>query len=294
MLTTASHILLTSYLSHIQILPLSLNAASSFSATHTLPLPTGLGATCCTWLSPSSVTENIHLAAGGVDRAVHVFEVPSLDPSSSSSGRELYTLMGHTGPISSIASSSSGQELVSASRDGNLNLYILPEEEPTEHQVPSDPTTYLPGQKRRKKMKEDRGPIEGLTDGDVGTEGWRRVPDVVMRGHKGRVGGVIWDTQDKSRTWSGGWDGSVRGWDVETGACTTTRVSATFNRDVPGPDLPAAGILGQEHSGAGSVVSKWINSDGQHGPDNLPVGYTRRLVVLHLVGTWLILIQPPL
>ncbi|ORX37061.1 chromosome organization and biogenesis-related protein [Kockovaella imperatae] len=223
-LARSGHILVSSYLSHVQILPLTLDAGSAFdAATHTLPLPTTLGATCCTWLSPPSATTNLRLAAGGVDRAVHVFTLPSLDPSSSTSGRELFTLMGHTGPISSISSSSSGRELVSASWDGNLHLYIMPEDEPTEHQLPSDPTTYLPGQKRRKKMKEERGPIEGLTDGDIGTEGWRRAPELIMRGHKGRIGSVAWDKQDTNKTWSGGWDGSVRGWDMETGACTVVR-----------------------------------------------------------------------
>lgn len=66
--------------------------------------------------------------------------------------------------------------------------------------------------------------IEGLTDGEVGSGGWRRMPDGVMRGHKGRVGGVVWDKADIGRVWSAGWDGSVRGWDVETGAAAVVRV----------------------------------------------------------------------
>ena len=71
-----------------------------------------------------------------------------------------------------------------------------------------------------------RGPIEGLTDGDASGEGgWRRAPDGVMRGHKQRVGGVVWDKSDNGRVWSAGWDGSVRSWDVETGACVVVRVS---------------------------------------------------------------------
>lgn len=221
---------MSSYLSHVRILPLSLGSSASSSGLYTLPLPTSLGATCVTWLSPSSTTSDIHLAAGGIDRAIHVFTIPSLEPDIAASeagrGRELYTLLGHTGPISSITSSSSGRELVSSSWDGNLHLYTVPSEEIPEHQVGAEPTSYLPGQKKRRKMNEVRGPIEGLTDGEASGEGgWRRMPDGIMRGHRGRVGGVIWGNGDEGKVWSAGWDGSVRGWAVETGAGIVVRVS---------------------------------------------------------------------
>lgn len=192
-----------------------------------------MGATSCTWVSPSSVSSDILLAAGGVDRATHVFSLPSLDPdvaaSEGSTAREVYTLMGHTGPISNVIASSNGREIVSSSWDGLLNLYAIPTEVPTEHQVPADPTSYLPGQKKRRKL-EGNAPriIEGLNDGDATGEaglGWRRAPDAVFRGHHGRVGAAVWDRDDSSRIWSGGWDGSVRGWDAETGANVVVRVS---------------------------------------------------------------------
>ena len=224
------HILVSSYLSHVKVLPLSVGSSSSSSGLYTLPLPTSLGATCCTWLSPPSTTENILLAAGGVDRAIHIFSIPSLEPDIAASeagrGREVYSLLGHSGPISSIACSSSGRELVSGSWDGNVNLYLVPQDEVAEHQLPGDTRSYLPGQKKRRKVNEVRPPIEGLTDGEANGEGgWRRAPDGVMRGHKGRVGGVVWDRGDEGRIWSAGWDGSVRGWDVESGAGTVVRVS---------------------------------------------------------------------
>ncbi len=234
------HILVSSYLSHVQVLPLSLastSASSSSSALYTLPLPTSLGATCCTWLSPSSTSDDILFAAGGVDRAVHVFSIPSLEPDIAASeagrGRELYTLLGHTGPISSVTSSISGREVVSSSWDGNLNLYAIPSEEVPEHQLPADPTSYLPGQKKRRKLNEVRPPIEGLTDGEASGEGgWRRAPDGIMRGHNGRVGGVTWDKAEEGRIWSAGWDGSVRGWDVETGAGVVVRVSTVSDDEM--------------------------------------------------------------
>lgn len=214
---------------------------------YTLPLPTSLGATCCSWLSPATASEDLLVAAGGVDRATHVFRLPSLDPSVAASeantAREVYTLMGHTAPISSIVSpltsaagaasaTANARELASAAWDGSINLYVLPSEEPTEHDLPADPTSYLPGQKKRRKLEKAAGgpaPIEGLTDGDATGEagmGWRRAPAVVFRGHSGRVGGMVWDASDVGRVWSAGWDGSVRGWDAETGANVVVRVSS--------------------------------------------------------------------
>ncbi|WVQ84238.1 ribosome biogenesis protein YTM1 [Cryptococcus sp. DSM 104549] len=225
-LSRNGYILLSSYLSHVQVLPLS--AATPSSALRTLPLPTSLGATSCTWLSPSSQETDILVAAGGVDRQVHVFSIPSLSPDSVAPAREVYTLHGHTAPVSAVIGSSTGKEIVSGAWDGNLNLYILPESEPSEHQVPADPVSYLPGQgtKKRRKLEKDmeKAPIEGLTDGEAtGEGGWRRAPDGVMRGHSGRVGGLVWDKLDAGKIWSAGWDGSVRGWDVDSGAAGMVR-----------------------------------------------------------------------
>ncbi|BEJ14812.1 hypothetical protein CspHIS471_0405790 [Cutaneotrichosporon sp. HIS471] len=212
-------VLVSSYLSHVRVLPLA-GGLGAPTPLYTLPLPTALGATCCTWIADDMV------AAGGVDRATHVFRIPSLDPAEAAAENntapELYTLMGHSAPISSIAAGA-GREIASAAWDGQINLYVLPEDEPTEHELPADPTSYLPGQKKRRKLAKETGegpaPIEGFTDGDATGEsgmGWRRAPALVLRGHKGRVGGLTWDAEDASRIWSAGWDGSVRGWDAET------------------------------------------------------------------------------
>ena len=196
----------------------------------TLPLPTTLGATCATWVSPNHVESNILLAAGGVDRQTHVFQIPSLTPGTSEPSKELYTLHGHTGPISSVLASESGSEIITSSWDGQINIYAMPTEEITEHQIPAEPLSYLAQRDLKKRRKigesETRGPIEGLTDGDIGTGGWRRMPDGIWRGHKGRVGALGWAGRDSGKVvYSGGWDGSVRGWDVETGANVVVRVS---------------------------------------------------------------------
>jgi ribosome biogenesis protein YTM1 len=220
-------ILLSSYLSHVQVLPLSVTQ----EPLYTLPLPTTLGATSATWVSPNHVDTNILLAAGGVDRQTHVFQIPSLAPDATSKPKELYTLHGHTGPITSVIASASGSEIISASWDGSINVYALPPsaDDVTEHQVPVEPLSYLAQRDLKKRRKigesEKSGPIEGLTDGEIGSAGWRRAPDGVWRGHKGRVGALGWAGRDSGNiVYSGGWDGSLRGWDVETGANVVVRV----------------------------------------------------------------------
>jgi ribosome biogenesis protein YTM1 len=223
----------SSYLSHVRVLPLAGGIGDAPTPLYTLPLPTALGATCCTWLEDDMV------AAGGVDRATHVFRIPSFDPAEAAAenntAKELYTLMGHAAPIASIAAGPA-RELASGAWDGQINVYALPAEEPTEHELAAEPTSYLPGQKKRRKLMKETGagpaPIEGLTDGDATGEsgmGWRRAPTLVLRAHKGRVGGLLWDKEDGSRLWSAGWDGSVRGWDAETGANVVFRVSRACN-----------------------------------------------------------------
>lgn len=240
------YILLSSYLSHLQVLPMS----TTQEPLWTLPLPTTLGATCATWVSPNTVDTNILLAAGGVDRQTHILQIPSLLSSSTTEKpKELYTLHGHTGPVSSVLSSETG-EIITSSWDGSINVYILPkdESEVTSHQTESEPLSYLAQRDLKKRRKiggdENRGPIEGLTDGDIGSGGWRRLPDGILKGHKGRVGALGWAGKDVGKVvYSGGWDGSLRGWDVETGANVVVRVSYLFSFILNSPlSLEIAGL----------------------------------------------------
>lgn len=129
-----------------------------------------------------------------------------------------------------MISGRAGKDIITSSWDGPVNLYVLPETEPTDeeqgHQIDSNPSSFLPGQKKRRKiMGKEKSTVEGLNDGDIGSGGWRRIPDTTFRGHKGRVGGMVWDKKDKERVWSAGWDGAVRGWELEMGRGGVVRVS---------------------------------------------------------------------
>lgn len=56
------------------------------------------------------------------------------------------------------------------------------------------------------------------------------MPDTEFRGHKGRVGALVWDKRNKERVWSAGWDGSVRGWELEMGQEGVVRVRVSAAR----------------------------------------------------------------
>ncbi|KAJ9106920.1 hypothetical protein QFC20_003929 [Naganishia adeliensis] len=211
------HILMSSYLSHAKVIPMAqpgLDATESSSIT--MNLPSTLGATCCSWLSPNTQTENILVGAGGVDRQAHIFSIPSLlNPVEEQPPQEIMTLHLHTGPISSITPSRDFSHVLTSSWDGLLGVFSLPTQtSPLEetHDVPAEPKSYLPGQNSKKKRK-----LAGAAGGDAQAGGWRKQPEMVMRGHTARIGGAIWDREDRNRVWSAAWDGTVRGWEADIG-----------------------------------------------------------------------------
>jgi ribosome biogenesis protein YTM1 len=180
-----------------------------------------------------------------VDRQTHIFSIPSdrlvdlashADPSAGC--REIMTLHLHTGPVSSLSPSLDYSNVLTSSWDGLLGVFKLPtREEPLEerHEVGPEPGSYLTGVDRRSKKRrlnvKDTTAIEtpngeqanGLPAANSG--GYRKSPEMVLRGHNGRIGGSIWDKEQAGTVWSAGWDGSVRGWDVESGGCEVVKVS---------------------------------------------------------------------
>lgn len=246
---------MSSYLSHLKIIPLRQSNASlpeiDSSAPHvpsldiTLPLPSTLGATSCTWLSPSSTETNILLGAGGMDRHAHIFSIPSLnDPEEANrEGREIMTLHLHSEPVSSLTVSRDYQHVLTTGWDGLLGLFELPTaDRPLEesHDLPAEPTSYLPGQNRKKRKIGASKETSNLNPG------WRKQPLQVLRGHSGRVTSSVWDKSDHSKCWSVGWDGSVRGWEAESGVMESTR---------QGPGDKAGLCLDQMSGGSGRLVS---------------------------------------
>ncbi len=239
------YILLSSYLSHLKVLPLQ----STSSTLYTLPLPTSLGATCCSWLSATSADSPL-VGAGSLDRLGHIFAIPSL-LDTTAQPEEILTLYGHTGPISSITPSKNFAQVLTASWDTTLHVYSLPTAEKplssmSSHDLPAEPTSYLPGQNRSKKRRVVPESTSGeATARGEGTAGWRKAPEVIMRGHTARVGGGMWDKQESGRVWSTAWDGSVRGWDAENGYGDVVK---------QGPQ-DRAGLCIDQLSGSGTLIT---------------------------------------
>ena len=157
---------------------------------------------------------------------MHIFDIPSLSDTTNQPPVEVYTLHGHTAPITSVISGRQGQDVVSASWDGSINLYVLPPggvgHVDEEHYAEAEPTTYLPGQKKRRRLNKSKdaaegesagqGQVEGLTDGEIGQAGWRRNPDNTLMGHKGRIGGMVWDKNENKSSSLNGREGWGVGW----------------------------------------------------------------------------------
>lgn len=159
-----------------------------------------------------------------MDGVARVFSLPAVDATTlpadlPAQAKTLMALHHHTAPISSV--SSSATHLLTASWDATLALFPLTTI-PTKHD-PSVPAPHQLSNKAQKRRKLDPALVaaaeedkeEGLVEG-----GWRVGPSAVLRGHVGRVGRAIWDGKasggEADKVWSCGWDGSVRGFDVET------------------------------------------------------------------------------
>jgi ribosome biogenesis protein YTM1 len=124
---------------------------------------------------------------------------------------------------------------LTSSWDGTMNLYPLPTATRTldsmlSHDVEAEPTSYLPGANRTKKRRTaataESSSGEAQAKGE-GVAGYRKAPIVTLRGHSARVGGVVWDRTEDGRAWSVAWDGTVRGWDVESGYGDVVKVSSS-------------------------------------------------------------------
>ncbi|KAL7410122.1 WD40-repeat-containing domain protein [Mrakia frigida] len=208
------------------------NKLRVFSSSQTLlhTINTGAlsgGITSISWLPSSSTPSDDWLASGNMDGITRVFSLPTISsdtlPSTTPSSTSLLSLHHHNGPVSSIQASknpSSSKSLLTAGWDGTIALFPLRERTKHDKSVPEPLQTSKLQTKRRKLDKglmaeQEKEREEGLVE----TTGWRVGPEAVFRGHKGRVGRAIWDKTpggEEQKIWSCGWDGSVRGWDVET------------------------------------------------------------------------------
>ncbi|KAG9290333.1 hypothetical protein G9A89_007064 [Geosiphon pyriformis] len=146
------------------------------------------------WGSSQDNEEIICLSASQ-DRTIRAWHT-SL--SNDSSG-VLYECHGHKGGVESITINATGTEFASASCDSLILLWTTAplDESESDHEV-------IKSMKKRRKVQ--KYPKETVTKKPIGS----------FNGHIGPVSSVIFDNTDSSKLYSGGWDHSIRIWDVES------------------------------------------------------------------------------
>ncbi|PFH48419.1 hypothetical protein AMATHDRAFT_81797 [Amanita thiersii Skay4041] len=143
----------------------------------------------------------------------------------------------HIAPLSSVASNDDGTKLITAAWDGLVGVWDT--RVPEEHEV-GDVRGNIrnrvgDGQRSRKRRKvveeeeeeeEEEGEGEGVLVGVKGVK--RKVPEVVMKSHTGRVSRAVFGSSisggrgERGKAYSCGFDSTVRVWDVENGLCVHT------------------------------------------------------------------------
>jgi WD40 repeat protein len=182
-----------------------------------------------------------------MDGIARLWSVPRLDASfvlgqgeKAPQATALMELHHHASPVSSLTPSADGQYVLTAGWDSTIAVFPV-------HHAPSshDSTVPVPRQlsnRQTKRRKVDPSLADEPEDADVSKGGWRVAPEAVLRGHQARVGKAAWDKSDQGRVWSCGWDGSVRGWDVELQVNSVVKVRPTPTRRALLPVLTASSI----------------------------------------------------
>ncbi|KAI9260604.1 WD40-repeat-containing domain protein [Phascolomyces articulosus] len=118
--------------------------------------------------------------------------------------RELFEGKGHKGSIESIAVDSNKELIASASADSTIKIWSTTEPEEDEEEA-------IAGKSKRRKTekKNDRKLKTNIS---------------TLEGHVGAVNAVAFDNGESSVVYSGGWDHSIRSWNVEHQVNLVTKV----------------------------------------------------------------------
>lgn len=117
--------------------------------------------------------------------------------------RIMYECKGHKGPVESVAVDHTGKQIASASADGLVKIWST--KEPTE----DEPSEEIANKKRKKNSEK--------SDRKIKTKA------VSLEGHVGGVNAVDFDGADANIVYTGGWDHSIRSWDIEQQVNLTTK-----------------------------------------------------------------------
>ncbi|KAI8079593.1 WD40-repeat-containing domain protein [Gilbertella persicaria] len=139
--------------------------------------------------------------SGGLDHAVLGWSFNTDD----ATYRLMYECKGHKGPVESVAVDRTQQYLASASADSLVKIWTT--QEPEESEVVHE-------SKKRKKTSDRK----------------LKTQTVDLEGHVGGVNAVVFDGLDANVVYTGGWDHSIRSWDIEQQVNLTTKVSLSTGK----------------------------------------------------------------
>ncbi|KAJ1665719.1 ribosome biogenesis protein ytm1 [Coemansia sp. RSA 1813] len=130
--------------------------------------------------------------------------------------RPLYIARGHTGSIEAVAINPSKTHFVTGSTDATIRFWSLA--------VPkqSEADQIASGEAEPSSKKQKKANVNIKTKAAIGT----------LSGHVGPVTGVCFNGDQESQIFSGGWDHSMRTWDVASGVNLTTSLCDKVVLDV--------------------------------------------------------------
>ncbi|KAJ1892728.1 ribosome biogenesis protein ytm1 [Kickxella alabastrina] len=122
--------------------------------------------------------------------------------------KALYAARGHTDSIEAVSINPSNTHFVTASTDSTIRFWSLAAPKQSEDAILDDAET-APLAKKRKSAN-----AQFMTKAAIGT----------LTGHVGAVTSVCFNKDQESQIFSGGWDHSVRTWDVASGVNMATNL----------------------------------------------------------------------
>ncbi|KAG2181779.1 hypothetical protein INT44_008594 [Umbelopsis vinacea] len=136
-----------------------------------------------------------------LDQTVMAWEYSLVD----SSYRVLYQCKGHKGSVEAVAVDQSKKKFATASADATVKVWGV--KDPSEEQ-----SIEILDTKNKKRRKTDN------------TENHKtKTFCQTLNGHVGPITSVIFDNKDSNIVYTGGWDHSIRSWDVEQQVNVTTK-----------------------------------------------------------------------
>ncbi|KAI8059569.1 WD40-repeat-containing domain protein [Gongronella butleri] len=139
---------------------------------------------------------SLTVVSAGLDRSALVWHI-------NDQGASLqYECAGHTKPIEGLAINASLSQFATASADATIKVWT--NAPPTE-----DDNSLDTAHAKKKKRTEKERPTKTVA--------------TALEGHVGAVTSIVYDDVDENMLYSGGWDHSIRSWDIEQQVNITTK-----------------------------------------------------------------------